>query len=79
MEIKWFFVKCYLKAKWNKNTKKYFINKNLAGFVTFYFALCLILMYINIVRTYETLLTQDLRIRNTEPPFDLASCNKKHF
>ena len=27
--------------------KKHFINKNLAGFVTFYFASCLILVYSN--------------------------------
>ena len=32
-------VECYLKAKGNKNTKKHFNNKNLAGSVTFYFAL----------------------------------------
>ena len=41
--------------------KRYFISKNLAGFVTFYFALCIILVYSNIVRTYEMLLTYDLR------------------
>ena len=53
-------VKCYLKAKKDRNMKKHFIDKNLAGFVAFYFALCLILVYSNIVRTYETLLTYDL-------------------
>ena len=42
-------------------------NKNLAGFVTFYFALCSILAYSNNVRTYEMLLNYDLHIRNTDP------------
>ena len=58
-------VKCHLKAKRNKNTNKHFIepillfvfSKNVAGFVTFYFALYLKLVYSNIVRTYETLST----------------------
>ena len=59
--------------------KKHFINKNLAGFVVFYFALCLILVYSNIVRTHERLLTCDLHIRNTDPCFHLVSCYKKHF
>ena len=59
-------VKCYLKAKRKKNMKKYLINKNLAGFVTFYFALCFISVYSNIVKTYETLLIYDLHIRNTD-------------
>ena len=36
---------CYLKAKRKKNIKKDFFDKNLAGFATFYFALCLILVY----------------------------------
>ena len=50
--------------------KKHFIGvKNLENFVTFYFSLCLILVYSNIVRTYETLLTYELRIRNTDPRF----------
>ena len=31
-------VKCYLKDKRKKNMKKHFIDKNLAGFGTFYFA-----------------------------------------
>ena len=48
-------VKPYLKAKRNKNMKKHFTDKNLAGFVTFYFALYLILVHSNITRTYETL------------------------
>ena len=51
----------------------------LAGFVTIYFGLCLILVYSNIVRTYETLLTYDLCIRNTDLRFHLVSCYKKHF
>ena len=51
--------------------KKHFIDKNLAGFVTFYFALCLILVYSNIVRTYETLLTYDL-IKKRWPSFPLS-------
>ena len=63
-------VMCYVNAKRNKNMKKHFIEiKNLAGFVTFYFALCLILVYSNTVRAYETILTYDLLMRNT----DLAS------
>ena len=45
--------------------------KKLADFVTLYFALCLILMHSNIVKTYETLLTYDLCIRNTDPHFHL--------
>ena len=72
-------VKCYLKAKRKKNLKKQFVNKNLAGFFTFYFALCFILVYSNIVKTYETLLTYDLHIRNTDPRFHLVSFKKKHF
>ena len=36
-------------------------------------------MYSNIVKTYEVLLTYDLRIRNTDPRFHLVSCYKKHF
>ena len=59
--------------------KKHYIEaKNFTGFVTL-FALCLILVYSNIVRTYETLLTYDLRIRNTDPCFHLFLCYKKHF
>ena len=58
-------VKCCLKAKRKKNMKKRLINKNLAGFVTFYFAL-------------KGLLTYDLRIRNTDPCLHLVSCYKKH-
>ena len=53
--------------------KKHFINKTLAGFVSFYFALCLILVYSNIVKTYEMLLNCELRIRNTDPHFHLVS------
>ena len=60
--------------------KKHFIEaKTFTGFVTFSFALCLISVYSNIVRTYEILLTYDLRIRNTDPCFHLVSCYKKHF
>ena len=59
--------------------KKHFINKDLAGFVTFYFALCLILVYSNIVKTYEMLLTYNIHIRNTDPCFHLVSCYEKHF
>ena len=33
----------------------------------------------NIVRTYEMLLTYNLRIRNTDPRFHLVLCYKKHF
>ena len=54
-------------------------DNNLAGFLTFYFALCLILAYLDTVRTYEMLLTYDLHIRNTDPSFHLVSCYKKHF
>ena len=58
----------------NENMKKHFIgpillfifNENLAGFVAFYFALCLISMYSNTVRTYETL-------------FNLQPSYKKHW
>ena len=59
--------------------KEHFINKNLAGFVTFYFASCPILVYSNNVKTYETLLTYNLRLRNTDPRVRLVSCHKKHF
>ena len=52
---------------------------NLAGLVTFYFALCLRLVHSNIVRTYERLLTYDHCIRNTDPRSHLVSCYKKHF
>ena len=72
-------IKCYLKAKKKKNMKDHFINNDLAGFITFYFALCLILVYSNVVKTYESLFTYDLRIRNTKPRFHLVSCYKKHF
>ena len=72
-------VKYYLKAKRKINMKKHFINKDLAGFVTFYFALCLILVYSNIVKTYEMLLTYNIHIRNTDPCFHLVSCYEKHF
>ena len=51
--------------------KKHLIRKNLAGFVTFYFALCLILVYSNIIKIYERLLAYDLLIRNADP--DLVS------
>ena len=47
------------------------LNKTLPGFVTFYFALCLRLVYSNIVRTHEAILTYDLYIRNTGPRFHL--------
>ena len=64
-----------VKAERNKNMKKYFIAvSNLAGFVTFHFALYLILAYSVIVRTCETILTHDLRVRNTGPRFHLVSC-----
>ena len=59
-------IKCYVKAKkagWANLTASF--NKNLAGFVTFYFALCLTLAYSNTVRTYEMLITKELHIRNT--------------
>ena len=69
-------VKCNPK----ENMKKHIVNKNLAGFVTFYFVLCLILVYSNIVKTYETLLTYyDLCVRNTDPHFHLVSSYKKHL
>ena len=43
--------------------------------------LCLVsyISVLNIVKTYETLLTYDLRIKNTDPHFHLVSCYKKHF
>ena len=76
-------VKCYLKAKRKKNMKKHFKNmkkhKNLAGFVTFYFALCLIFVCSNILKTYEMLSTHDLCMRNTDPRFQLVWCCEKHF
>ena len=60
--------------------KKHFTDKNLAGFVTFYFALYLILVHSNIARTYETLWnTINLHIRNTDPRFHSASWYKIHF
>ena len=53
--------------------KKHFIEaKNFGGFDTFYLP-CVI------VRTYEMLLTYNLRIRNTDPRFHLVMCYKKHF
>ena len=58
-------VMCYLKVKRKKNMIKHFINKNFADFVIFYCALCLILVYSNIVKTYEKRLTYDLCMRNT--------------
>ena len=73
-------VKYHLKVKRNKSIKKHFIEvKNLAGFITFYCALCPILVCSGIVRTYETLLTYDLGIRNTGPRLQLVSCYIKHF
>ena len=73
-------VRCYLKAKKLVDPILLLVfNKNLAGFVTFYFALCVILAYSNIVRTYEMLLTYDLHIENTDPCFHLVSCYEKHF
>ena len=72
-------VKCYLMAKREKNMKNHVINRNLAGFITFYFSLCLILVYSNIVKTYETLLIYDLHLRKNYPRFHLVSCYKKHF
>ena len=72
-------VKYCLTAKKKNNMKKHFFNKNLAGFFTFYFVLCLILVYSNIVKTHEILLTYDLRVRNTDPRFHLVSCYEKHF
>ena len=72
-------VTCYLRAKRKKNIKKHFIHKNLAGFVTFHFALCLTLASSNIVKTYESLLTYDLRIKGTDPRFHLVLCYKIHF
>ena len=54
-------VKFYLKSKRKKNMKKHFSNKNLPSFVTFYFSFCLILVYSNIVKTYERLLTLSYR------------------
>ena len=61
-------VKCHLKAK-RKNMKKHFIDKYLAGFVTFYL-ICL-LSYISVLKhckaicsntakTYETQLTYSI-------------------
>ena len=47
-------VKCYLEAKKLIEPMILFVFvKNLAGFVTFYFALCLISAHSNYVRTYE--------------------------
>ena len=38
------------------------------------------LVYSDIVMTYETLLTYDVRIRNTtDPRFHLVLCYRKHF
>ena len=49
-------VKCYLKAKKADEPILLFVfYKNVAGFVTFYFALCLISANSNFVRTYEML------------------------
>ena len=87
-------VKCYMKAKKEQKcsichhhvlTKlvepilQFVLNKNVVGFVTFYFALCLRSVYSIIVRTDEMLLTYDLRIRNSEPHFHSVSCYKKHI
>ena len=54
--------------------KKHFFNKNLAGFAS-----CIILVYLNVVRTNETLLTYDLRIRKAGPHFHFVLYYKKHF
>ena len=59
-------VKCYLKAKRNKNIEKHFIEvKNH--------------LLKSIIRISLWLLTYDLRIRKPGPRFHLVSCNKKHF
>ena len=52
-------VKCYLKVKKLIKPILMFLT-NLAGFVTFYFALCPISAYSNIVRTYGMLVFWDL-------------------
>ena len=76
-------VECYLSSVIaGLKEEKYeetLIYKNLADFVTFYFALCLILVYSKIVKACEMLLTNNLHIRNTDPCFHLVSCYKKHF
>ena len=55
-------VKCYLKAKKLIEPILLFVfDKNLAGFVTFYFALCLTIPYSNIVRTHEMPVCWDLK------------------
>ena len=55
-------VKRYLKAKRLIEPILLFVfDKNLAGFVTFYFALCLILAYSNIVKTCEMLVCWDVK------------------
>ena len=60
--------------------KKHFIEvKNNLLESTSRISLCLMLAYSNIARTYETLLTYDLRIRNTDLCFHLVSCHQKYF
>ena len=49
--------------------KKHFEAENFGGLVTF----CLPCV-IKLVRTYELLLTYNLRIRNTDPRFRLVLC-----
>ena len=73
-------VKCCLKAKRNQNMKKHFIEvkHHLLKSINLNITI-IILMYSNFARTYETLLTYDLRIRNTDPCFQSVSCYKKQF
>ena len=78
-EQKYFICHHYVLTKLTEPILLFALNENLAAFVTFHFALCLKLVYSNIVRTYETLLTYDLYIRNTDPRFNLVSYYKKHF
>ena len=55
-------VNCYLMAKKVIELILLFVfDKNLAGFVTFYFVLRLILAYSNTVRTYEMSVYWDLK------------------
>ena len=53
--------------------RKFLVRHILFGLVSY------LLVNSNIVKTYETLLTYDFLIRNTDPRFHLVSCYKKHF
>ena len=59
--------------------KKHFIEvKKFDWFCHILFCFVSYISVLNIVRTYETLLTYDFRIRNTDPLFHLLLCYVKN-